>query len=129
MPGSLAIWRRLIRLFAQGGHAMTIEDDLVVDAIAIDPVTDMVVFGISDHLSWDEPHHFRALEQKIGAYLEFVRSGQLTGRMPESDGRAIAIELICQFEPTSEAAVFLSAAARQLKQDENIQFYYRVLRV
>lgn len=106
---------------------MTIEDDLVVDGMGIDPVTDVVVLAISDHLSWDEPDHFRALERKIGTYIEFVRSGQLGSRMPESAGRAVAIEVICQFEPTSEAASFLDAATRQLKQDEDIQFYYRVL--
>lgn len=106
---------------------MTIEDSTVIDGMGLDPNTDMVVLLISDHLDWADERHLTLFERKIGAYLEFIRSGQLTAQMPAATGKAILIGLYCQFEPSTQALRFLDAAKVQLRNEERVQFSYHVL--
>jgi hypothetical protein len=94
---------------------MTIDNAAVVDSAGIDKKTGDVVLTISDHLPWhDEATHFRYLELKIGKYIEFVKSGQLTDAVPGAFGRPVRISLIYQYPPSPSAAEILSAVARQL---------------
>ena len=106
---------------------MTIEENSIVDMMGLNPDTETVILGISDHLDWDQENHLTLFEQKVGSYLDFIRSGQLVTRMPVAAGKSIRIELICQFEPTQHAVRFLEAAKKQLSNDERVEFEYRVL--
>ena len=106
---------------------MSISDTDVVDGIAVDTNAGQVVLLISDHLPWDDGAHTRLLEQKLGSYIHFIRSGQITEQYPDAIGRAVKIELICQYIPPSFAEEFLLAAKRQLNADEGVEFEYKTL--
>lgn len=95
---------------------MSIERSDVVDGLGISRVDGKVVLTISDHLQWDElKEHFELLEEKIGAYLAFVKSGQLYEKLPAAHGRAVRIELVFEHAPNEAAATFLAAAKDQLR--------------
>ncbi|MBN6207459.1 hypothetical protein JYK21_13375 [Ralstonia pickettii] len=99
----------------QGPATMGIERSDVVDGLGISQIDGKVVLTISDHLQWDEPtKHFELLEEKVGAYLAFVKSGQLYETLPAAHGRDIRIELVCEHAPNALAATFLIAAKKQL---------------
>lgn len=96
---------------------MSIEQTDAVDFIGTDRSTGAIVLTISDHLSWlGADDHYCALEKKIGAYIRFIKSGDLASSHPESNKSEIVIRLVCKHCPTEKARLFLDAAARQLKE-------------
>jgi hypothetical protein len=106
---------------------MTVERDDVVDVIGTDKTTGRVILTISDHLRWDKlEEHLSALEKKINAYMNFVRSGQLVENHPDARDRQVEIAVICRHEPTPEAVEFLDNARKDL-QDRGVTFSYRTL--
>lgn len=95
---------------------MTIENIETIDGIGISKDGGEVVLQISDHLEWvNNEFHLNLIEKKIGLYLGFIKSGQLLEIIPEAGGRSIRIDIICKFEPSELASIFLNAAMRQLK--------------
>jgi hypothetical protein len=103
---------------------MSIEDCGTIDGLGISKVDGKAVLMISDHLDWeDERAHVNLLEQKIGRYLGFIKSGQLLEALPESTGRDVRIELIYQHSPIEVALLFLLAAQRQLE-SLGVEFTY-----
>lgn len=95
---------------------MAVSEAEVVDAIGIDPLTSKVLLAISDHLPWTDSEHFRALERKLGAYVNFVVSGQLVADYPRAKDRRVEIQLIHEHEPTPDAINFLLGARESLKE-------------
>ncbi|WP_420998502.1 DUF6572 domain-containing protein [Cupriavidus sp. 30B13] len=94
---------------------MTVENANAVDGMGIAKDDGKVVLTISDHLTWDdEASHFSLLEQKIGAYLGFIGSGQMEEVLPDSKGRTIRIQVVCQHGPNEAGMRFLTAAQQQL---------------
>ena len=95
---------------------MSIEQTDVIDFIGTDKQSGRVVLTISDHLPWTpSSEHFSLLEQKIGAYLRFVTSGQLVESRPDSEGREIEFRVVAAHEPSAEARQFLEAVRRTLE--------------
>ncbi|WP_051711574.1 DUF6572 domain-containing protein [Andreprevotia chitinilytica] len=106
---------------------MTVEDSSLVDGLGISKRDGKGVLTIADHLDWqDESMHFALLEKKIGRYLSFIKSGQFLEVLPNSQGRAIRIELIYQHQPSEEASRFLGAAKKQLDA-MGVEFAYSAL--
>jgi hypothetical protein len=106
---------------------MTVEDKDKIDSGGVDGKAGEVVLIISDHLSWhDEETHFSAVEKKIESYLNFIKSGQVFETFPASKGLTIRIKLVCKYQPSSSAKLFLDAAKRQLA-EMNILFSYETL--
>lgn len=95
---------------------MSVERSDVVDGLGISQLDGKVVLTISDHLQWDDPKkHFELLEDKIEAYLAFVKSGQLYETLSAAQGREIRIELVFEHALNGAAATFLAAAKNQLE--------------
>jgi len=93
---------------------MTIENPNVVDGMGLSKEDGKAALMIYDHLGWDdEKRHIEILENKINAYLGFIRSGQIIEEFPESDGREIRVDLILQHEPSELGFRFLLAAQQQ----------------
>jgi hypothetical protein len=94
---------------------VAIDDPSAVDAIGIEPGTDSVLLVIVDDQDWSDPvAHINALQQKIGAYIAFIQSGQIEASMPEAAGRPRKIGVIQQFEPPENIAPLLEGLGQQL---------------
>lgn len=90
---------------------MTVENVTVIDALGLDRLTNEAVLTVVDHLAWDDIHeHTKLLSEKLNKYLGFVESGEIYGSYPEAEGRKLRIDVVCQFEPTAVAVVFLEKA-------------------
>lgn len=106
---------------------MTVENSNSVDGMGISKADGKAVLTISDHLDWsDEQRHFDLLEKKIGAYLGFIKSGQLQEALPAAKGCSVRIEVIYQHEPSELGSRFLSAARQQL-QGADVELAYNPL--
>lgn len=106
---------------------MTVENINSVDGMGISKADGKAVLTIADHLDWtDEQRHFDLLERKIGAYLGFIKSGQLQEVLPAAKGCPVRIEVIYQYEPSEVGSRFLSAAKQQL-QGAGVEFDYNAL--
>jgi hypothetical protein len=68
----------------------------VIDGLGIDKKTGASVLTISDHLPWHEDllHHQDCLERKLGAYVQFVKSGQLRAHHPDAKIPTIQVYLL-----------------------------------
>ena len=102
---------------------MSIEDKNIVDAIGLDDMG-LIVLTISDHLSWDDEHLF-ILQDKLNTYVSFIESGEVYEVYPESRNRKFKINIVCKYEPTDSALLFISKC-RELIHDADFQFDYTV---
>ncbi len=94
---------------------MAISDVDAVDAAGIEPETGNAMLIISDDLDWSDPvAHLNVLQQKIGAYISFIQSGQLEKSVPETAGRKPKIGVFQQFEPPENILPILSGIGEQL---------------
>jgi hypothetical protein len=108
---------------------MTVEEADRIDSLGRNRMTGSPALMISDHLPWDEyGEHFELIEKKLGAYLGFVRSGQIWEHIRGERQGQVTIELIYKYPPTPLAERFLSAARDQLLKDDDVVFTYRALR-
>ena len=107
---------------------MAVDQSDVVDFIGIDPDTGSVRLGITDHLGWtdDEREHARRLDDKLGPYLHFIRSGQLQRTYPDVDGRKVGIDLYLRYVPNLRALRFLDRAQDRVEA-AGCEFSYSVL--
>jgi hypothetical protein len=103
---------------------MTIEQADKVDGVGIDKHANEVVLLISDHLLWDdEGAHISSLEYKLGAYINYINSGQHLESIPQARGLPVRIRLVHEHPPTSSAQVVLRAIETQLE-TMKIRFSY-----
>jgi hypothetical protein len=66
-------------------------------------------------MSWqDESVHISALENKLGAYLEFISSRQHVERLPEAKDWPVRIKLVHEHQPSASAERVLDAVRSQL---------------
>jgi len=95
---------------------MGIDNPEAVDAIGIDPDSGDALLVITDDLDWSDPvAHLSALQQKIGAYLGFIQTGQFEAALPESAGRRRRIRVIQAFEPPLKPVPILDQFGEQLE--------------
>jgi hypothetical protein len=106
---------------------MTVENPGSVDGMGISESDGKVVLTISDHIDWlNEKNHFSLLEKKIGAYLGFIKSGQLLEELPNAKGHEVRIEIIYQHNPSDMGSRFLMAAKQQLLTN-GVELVYKAL--
>ena len=103
--------------------SMSIEDQSTIDAIGINQ-EGQVILTISNHLEWNSEHLF-LLQEKINKYLSFIESGEILESYPESKGRVLKINVVCKYEPSSEASNFLSQCKAVINQ-AGFQFGHEV---
>ena len=106
---------------------MTIEEMDKVDGIGIDKHANELVLLISDHLSWEnETAHITSLENKLGEYLTYIKSGQHLEMVPQAKDLPVRIKLVHEHRPTSTAQTILQAVEAQLSA-MNIKFTHTPL--
>lgn len=87
---------------------MTIEQENVIDIIAVNEEKKYISLIISDHLEWDEENEkLLLLQNKINSYLAYIETGQIYEQYPDSKGLDFHIVLTCMYEPSSEGLKFL----------------------
>lgn len=95
---------------------MSIEQADKVDGMGIDRTSNEFALLISDHLPWsDEKMHFSLIENKIGNYINFIRSGQYLETAPQANGLPVRIKLIHEHAPTTSARKVLESIKSQLE--------------
>ena len=87
---------------------MTIEQERVIDFLAVSKSSGKKILTISDHLQWsDYEYHSMSLQSKINYYLEYIYSNKIHKILPGGDNNSIRIQLIMKHEPTSRATRLL----------------------
>ena len=84
---------------------MSVEQDSIVDGVAVPEGSTNAFLLIADYLPWtaeNEDPHLEALVKKINAYLRFLQSGEMLRKHPEAEGRTVIIKVIGT-SPLSEA--------------------------
>jgi hypothetical protein len=87
---------------------MTIEQNGIVDLIAISPKGDVAFLIVSDHLEWgvDDKRHLLLIQEKINEYLSFIEGGTLVEARPDLKGKRLALKVIGLHEPNAGGIVF-----------------------
>lgn len=99
---------------------MSIEEINKVDFINTSNEDDeLVLLGITDHLSWGEGvnEHLLLLQDKVNTYLKFIISGQMIESFPAACGKSkFCIQVFFNFLPPKEVDGFLSKFQVALKE-------------
>lgn len=91
---------------------MSVDQTDTIDFATIDNASGELWLTISDHLPWDqnEGEHLVILQNKLNAYLRFIESGEVIGKIPSADGRSIVINLVGKFPLSQTAEAFIASA-------------------
>jgi hypothetical protein len=97
---------------------MSIEQENVIDFVAIDRASGDLHLTITDHLPWDhnEGNHLVLLQNKLNAYLRFIESGEAFEKMPAAKGRSIVIKLVGKFSLSEQASRFFELARCRIEE-------------
>jgi len=108
---------------------MTIEQTASIDFASIDSDSGKVMITISDHLPWNDDHgvHLQLLQDKLNSYLRFIESGEIGKKIPGSQGREIAINVVAKFDLSDEAKLFYDRA-NQAVANAGIEFKFSLMR-
>ena len=94
---------------------MSVENLNVVDFISIN-LRGEVVLSIADHLQWDEDNeHLVVIQNKLNAYLEFIKNGDLYVKYPDAKNRNILIRVVLNHQPNSEGGVFFERVRKYIE--------------
>ena len=90
---------------------------------------DCAFCSISDHLDWSrETEHLYFLQEKINRYLDFICSGEMIERFPETKDKKVVIEIGFKYMYTNSPNVlnFLEYVDELLRY-QNISLEYFIL--
>ena len=104
---------------------MSVTDTSVVDAIGVDNETGQVILTLVDHLSWGDLAHIEFLRAKLNAYLAFIEGGELLDSYPQSQGRRVAIQVVCKYAPDAVGVEFFHNSERTIR-NAGSDFSWRV---
>ena len=108
---------------------MSIDQTDIIDLATIDKASGELWLTISDHLRWDqdESAHLTLLQEKLNAYLRFIESGEVFGKIPDATGRAVTINIVGKF-PLSQKADLFFQRARAGIEAAGIRLQFNLLR-
>lgn len=84
---------------------MSIDQEGILDFVAVDDSKNEVNLFVTDHFSWDESvnEHLFMLQEKINTYIAAIESGELVEKYPLAKGRKPVIKVIGKYRlPDSE---------------------------
>jgi len=104
---------------------MAVDDPTTIDFVSTKD--GVVTLSVADHLDWsDQDTHLARLQDKLNTYAEFINSGELVEKFPESADRRPLIKVHFVHSPTAAAKDFLAKAASAVEA-EGISFSYDTL--
>jgi hypothetical protein len=110
-------------------YFMSVDQAEKIDFYGIDKATDDLWLTISDHLPWDkdEGEHLVILQDKLNAYLRFIESGEIFGKVPDARGRKIGITLVGKFPLSEKARLFFEQSQVAIK-DAGFHLQFNLIR-
>ena len=103
-----------------------VENPKIVDLIETDASSDHVVLVMKERRDWSaSAEQFRQIEEKINRYMGYVLDGHLVLQYPQYQGKRVQIRLDCAQQPHGEAARFVDAAGRSIR-EYGLDFAVRV---
>jgi hypothetical protein len=104
---------------------MSIEEANIIDFVGTKD--DSVTLAVSDHPSWiDERHHLAQLQDKLNRYLDFINSGELVDKFPETADHRPVVHVYFVHARTQTAQDFLAKTTASIEA-EGVGFTYSVL--
>lgn len=104
---------------------MSVEQIDKIDFISTTP-EGKVELTISDHLEWNaEKNHLLILQNKINAYLDFVKSGQILENYPSAENKEISISVVMKYLPEKDALIFLNQCEKFMEK-QGLEFKWKV---
>ncbi|MDZ4697260.1 MAG: DUF6572 domain-containing protein [Deltaproteobacteria bacterium] len=92
-----------------------VQNPMMLDLIALDPATDMVVLTMIERRAWGtDPRQIQQIEEKINRYMGYVLDGFLAEQYPQYIGKRVLVSLRCIAEPGDVYARFVVAARQAL---------------
>ena len=86
-----------------------------------------VTLSVSDHLPWSaETEHLTQLEAKLNRYMDFINSGELVDKFPDTADHRPFIRIHFMHAPTPAAELFLVRASAAIEQ-EGVGFTYGLI--
>jgi hypothetical protein len=112
----------------EGEFGLTgVQNPMMLDLIAPDPATDMVVLTMIERRAWGaDPRQIQQIEEKINRYMGYVLDGFLAEQYPQYIGKRVLVCLRCIAEPGDVYARFV-VAARQALEAHGIGFDVQVV--
>jgi hypothetical protein len=105
---------------------MSVEQTDIIDFVST-AEGGTVALSVSDHLSWaDERSHLTQLQDKLNRYLDFINSGELVDKFPETADLRPVVRVYFVHAPTETAQEFLDKTAASIEA-EGVGFTHTVL--
>lgn len=94
---------------------MSVLETNKVDGMAVDEKSKSLVLLISDNLDWEfEQEHLTILQEKINAYLMFLKDEQYKSTYPTHNFKMCIIEIHFKFRMSENCVLFISEINKQL---------------
>lgn len=94
---------------------MSIIDPTIVDSQAVTPDGKGIALLISDHLTWEnEQKHLETLQDKLNAYVSYLRCAQFTQHFPGMEFSYAVIDIHFLHGLTAKCQQFLKAVQQSV---------------
>jgi hypothetical protein len=104
---------------------MSVEEKDIIDLVSTKD--NVVTLSIADHLTWDdEQQHLAHLQDELNRYLDFINSGELVDKFPETADHRPVVCVHFVHSPTETAQQFLEKASASIEA-EGVGFTHTML--
>ena len=94
---------------------MALQHPNVIDLIAQDPATNVVVLGMTEPRPWDgSDRRIFELQEKVNAYLSFALDGEMTTNFPQFSDKIVRLQLECAESPDPKTDYFIGVIREQI---------------
>jgi len=107
---------------------MSVEDTDCIDIMRHDSAREKIILDITDHLEWDDENgHLLKLQDKLNAYLYFLKSGKVYEGHDELRGKKLVINVVFKNAPTPGAIRFIEIVT-PIVNNSGIEFRHEVFK-
>jgi len=105
---------------------MPLQNAHVIDLIAQDPATNVLVLGMTEPRPWDgSDRRIFELQEKVNAYLSFALDGEMAAHFPQFADKTVRLQLEC-VEPPDEKTNYFIGIIREQIGFQGIEFEVKV---
>ncbi len=105
---------------------MPLQNAHVIDLIAQDPETNVLILGMTEPRPWDaSDRRIFQLQEKVNAYLSFALDGEMAEHFPQFADKTVRLQLEC-VEPPDEKTEYFIGVIREQIGFQGIEFAVKV---
>ena len=105
---------------------MPLQNAHVIDLIAQDPDTNILILGMTEPRPWDgTDRRIFQLQEKVNAYLSFALDGEMAEHFPQFADKTVRLQLEC-VEPPDEKTNYFIGVIREQIGFQGIEFTVKV---